>query len=45
VPGYENQLPRVLGFKEFESAKQTIGGVKVLQMIKNNQVKNAKSAK
>jgi putative transposase len=32
-----------LGFKEFESAKRTIGGIEVIQMIKKNQVKNPMS--
>jgi hypothetical protein len=30
-------------FMDFEKAKRIIGGVEVLQMIKKNQVKNAKS--
>jgi len=37
------KLQRGLGFKDFESAKRTIGGVEVIQMIKKGQVKNAKS--
>ncbi len=37
------KFQRGLGFKEFESAKRTIGGIEVVQMIKNNQVKNPMS--
>tara|TARA_B100000767_G_C19601573_1_gene465884 strand:+ start:81 stop:746 length:666 start_codon:yes stop_codon:yes gene_type:complete len=37
------KFQRGLGFKEFESAKRTIGGIEVVQMIKKNQVKNVKS--
>jgi len=38
------KLQRGLGFKEFESARRTIGGVEVVQMIKKGQVKDAKSS-
>jgi len=33
-----------LGFKEFESAKQTISGIKVVRMINKNQLLNTKSS-
>ncbi|WP_262511284.1 transposase [Lutibacter citreus] len=33
-----------LGFKEFESAKQTVSGIEVVRMIKKNQVLNPKSS-
>ena len=36
------KFQRSLGFKDFESAKRTIGGIEVVQMIKKNQVKNSK---
>ena len=37
------KFQRGLGFKDFESAKRTIGGIEVVQMIKKNQVKNPMS--
>lgn len=32
------------GFKEFESAQRTIAGIEVINIIRKNQIKNAKSS-
>lgn len=37
------KFQRGLGFKDFESARRTIAGIEILQMIKKKQVGNARS--